>query len=528
MFWKTLKPLRVIISVFFFLWILFLFTDSWTDWSINAGNSILGWQFIPSLIHFCSSLALLSGGFFLISLLSLIFGRVYCSSLCPLGTFQDIMIRAGRLFKRKPMRRFRFSKPQSITRYSILFLVIILFAAGNVSLLILLDPYSYFGKLSSELFRPAFSLMFDEFVYVLYYYGIYGLAPLEHKVFLNEAFYLALALFLIISILAIFKGRWYCNVLCPVGTFLGLISKYSVFRIQIQKSSCTRCGSCARVCKSNCIDMRDAVVDSSRCVSCQNCISVCPEGGIRYAFAFRASEPEKDVKTDFNPSRRLFLAQSGLGIGVLASSGVLASVASQESSKPQRVAITPPGSFGRSYFTERCTACGLCISQCPSQVLQPAFLEYGISGMMQAFMDFRSGYCNYECTVCGHVCPTGAILPLKKDEKKRTQIGIARFIEEECIVITKGTQCGACSEHCPTKACDMVLYKNNLNIPFLEPDRCIGCGACEYICPTFPKSIIVDENKIHLTAKKSKKIIIKQNTEKQVDNHENTAEDFPF
>jgi len=406
--------------------------------------------------------------------------------------------------------------------------VILLLLVGNVSLLILLDPYSYFGKLNTSLFRPAVNRLFDEFVYILHYNGIYGLAPLEHKVFLKEPFFMAIVLFLIISFLAMFKGRWYCNVLCPVGTFLGLLSKWSVFQIRIRQTACTQCGSCAKACKSACIDMRELRVDSSRCVSCQNCISVCPEGGIRYAFAYPKSQPEKSDKSGYDPSRRLFLAQSGLGIGVLAGSGVLAATTSAESAKPRRIAITPPGSFSREYFTERCTACGLCISQCPTQVLQPAFLEHGISGMMQAFMDFSAGFCNFECTVCGNVCPTGAILPLKKDEKKRTQIGIARFIEEECIVITKGTQCGACSEHCPTKACDMVLYKNHLNIPKMDPDRCIGCGACEHICPTFPKSIIVDENKIHLTAKKSKKNSNKQNPEKQIHNQEKTAEDFPF
>lgn len=530
MVWKALKPLRLIISLFFFVWVVSLFLDNWTDWSVNEGNAVLEWQFVPSLLKFISSYALIHSGFLVIALFTLVFGRVYCSSLCPLGTLMDIVYCARNVFSRRKRKFLRFTRSRRTLRYSLLGLTLVLLLFGNLSLLLFLDPYSYFGRISTLIFRPAINRLFDEGVYVMQYYGIYAVSPLEKHFFANPSFYIALILFIAIGLISFFRGRWYCNVLCPVGAVLGLLSRFSVFQIRIRESACTRCGSCVKNCKAQCIDLQKLDIDPERCVACQNCISVCPEGGIRYGNRFRSGGSAVQPLVA-GSSRRDFLLQTMTGAGLLTVSAVQAVTLHNEQDAPwlpRRKAISPPGSFGREYFTEHCTACGLCISQCPTQVLQPALMEYGLSGFLQPHLDFTAGFCNYECTVCSHVCPTGAILPLKKDEKKRTQIGIARFIEEKCIVVTKGTQCGACSEHCPTKACDMVLYKNNLNIPFIEPDRCIGCGACEHICPTFPKSIVVDENIFHLTAKKSKKSKKSYKPEKQADTNKNPAEEFPF
>jgi len=136
-------------------------------------------------------------------------------------------------------------------------------------------------------------------------------------------------------------------------------------------------------------------------------------------------------------------------------------------------------------------------------VLQPSLLEYGFSGMMQPFMDFDANFCNYECTRCTEICPNGAILPLTVEEKLVTQIGIVRFEERNCIVVIDETSCGACSEHCPTKAVRMVPYKGELTIPEITPEICIGCGACEYACPVTPhKAIVVDGLVEHAIAQK--------------------------
>jgi ferredoxin len=158
--------------------------------------------------------------------------------------------------------------------------------------------------------------------------------------------------------------------------------------------------------------------------------------------------------------------------------------------------VTPPGSLDIRRFTSRCTACQLCVVICPTQVLRPSLLDYGLSGGLQPRLVYASGACSYDCARCGEVCPTGAIEPLPLDIKRRVQIGRARFIEELCVVSVKMKACGACSEHCPTKALKMVPIAGiepGLTIPRLNEVLCIGCGACEHPCPVKPEKAIFVE-----------------------------------
>jgi ferredoxin len=165
-------------------------------------------------------------------------------------------------------------------------------------------------------------------------------------------------------------------------------------------------------------------------------------------------------------------------------------------------AVMPPGSIKFKHFTSHCTACLLCVSNCPGGVLRPAATEYGKRGFMQPLLDFDQGMCEYDCTVCSDVCPNGALVPLSMDKKHTLQIGIAHFKRHNCIVRIDHTHCGACAEHCPTGAVHMVPWGRGrgrgrhskhagLTIPQVEPELCIGCGACEHVCPATPKAITV-------------------------------------
>jgi ferredoxin len=145
---------------------------------------------------------------------------------------------------------------------------------------------------------------------------------------------------------------------------------------------------------------------------------------------------------------------------------------------------------------------------------------YGLKGILQPRMDYITSFCNYECKLCGDVCPTGAILPLLLEEKKLTQLGKAKFVKENCVVETQKTDCGACSEHCPTKAVQMMPYWRNLTIPEVTEDICVGCGACEYACPTDPKSIYVEGNPTHQQAKEPR--------QEKLDVDIDYKEEFPF
>jgi ferredoxin len=173
----------------------------------------------------------------------------------------------------------------------------------------------------------------------------------------------------------------------------------------------------------------------------------------------------------------------------------------------QKNAITPPGSFYLEHFNNACTACHLCVSACPTGVLRPSLFEYGIFGMMQPFMDYKTGFCHYECTKCSKVCPNGAILPLTIEQKQTTQIGVARFVRCNCIIFTDGILCSECSEHCPTKAIKMTPSTTpivgEINIPEITPELCVGCGACEYACPVKPyKAIVIDGLPEHVVCEK--------------------------
>lgn len=173
--------------------------------------------------------------------------------------------------------------------------------------------------------------------------------------------------------------------------------------------------------------------------------------------------------------------------------------------------IVPPGAISLERFKDVCTGCQICVTQCPSHVLRPTGLEYGIDYMLKPRIAYIDSYCNYECTVCSEVCPTHAIKPLTKEEKATTQVGIATFFINRCIVKTEGTDCGACSEHCPTQAVHMVPYESTLTIPQVNPDLCIGCGGCESICPVRPmRAIIIKANEVHKFVEKPKEEEVKK------------------
>jgi ferredoxin-type protein NapF len=163
--------------------------------------------------------------------------------------------------------------------------------------------------------------------------------------------------------------------------------------------------------------------------------------------------------------------------------------------------VAPPGAGSLDHFNAHCTSCHLCVTACPTGVLQPSLFEYGFKGMMQPHMDYSKEYCNYECTKCGDVCPTNAITRLSVDDKKLTQMGIVHLNLDKCVVMTDNTACGSCSEHCPTQAVTMIPYSEGLTIPFIDTTYCIGCGACEYACPVTPyTAIYVDGNPVQKVA----------------------------
>lgn len=511
MTYKFLKWTRVVVALVFFLLVSLVFLDFRNLIGSSGVQSIIFLQFVPSFLKFLTILSLSAIGFLIILILTVLFGRVYCSAICPLGILQDFISRAGKLIKKR--KKYKFSKPHNILRNSILILTIFTGIFFSIFIINLLDPYSGYGKIASQLFRPAGIWINNGFARLLESLNVYFL----HRKDIHPVNFSSLLIsFMLLGIIILMAGKWgrlYCNTICPVGTLLGWISKISLFKIQLNKTSCTQCGQCMFSCKSQCISVKSMEIDHSRCVACFNCLTVCKDNAIHFSLKGNAGPALKEVK--IQTGRKNFLLVTFAGITSLAGMRSLKASISKDNEplnktpttipEEKNFPVSPPGSLSLDHFTSGCTACQLCVSQCPTGVLQPSFDQYGFSGIMQPHMDYNTNYCNFECIKCAEICPTGAILSITKEEKKTLQIGKVQFVKENCVVYTENTACGSCSEHCPTQAVKMVPYKGTLTIPETDNSICVGCGACEYACPVIPyKAIYVDGNPIHEKADEPK------------------------
>lgn len=490
----TLKRIRVALALVIFSLITFYFLD-FADLLPSNFKILAEVQFVPALLagSFVVLLALI--------LLTLLLGRVYCSVICPLGIFQDVVSWFSKKFKRK--KKYNYSKEKKILRYSTLAAVFIAFFAGGTLLLSLLDPYSAFGRMTTNVFRPVYATGNNLLAALFNHFGNYSLYNVNIYILSLFSLIIGIVTFLTIGFLAWRYGRTYCNTLCPVGTVLGFASRFSFLKIHINDQSCNNCGLCEMKCKASCIDSKNGKIDYSRCVDCYNCLNVCKKKAITYGFTRKKTDVQAQPNSA-DSSKRMFLS-------VLATTAVVVpgklyaqglSKLKKKSAYTKKHPLSPPGSESAEHLLHHCTACHLCVAKCPSHILKPAFTEYGLGGIMQPRMDFEQGFCNYDCTVCSTVCPNKALKALTKDEKHSLQMGRVHFVKTNCVVYTDENSCGACSEHCPTQAVKMVPYKNDLTIPSVNPDICVGCGGCEHICPVRPfRAIYVEGNPVHLQAK---------------------------
>jgi ferredoxin len=505
---NKLRWLRLSSEVFFFI----LITSSFFHFLPERFKGIpVKTQIIPLVISFLRGGFLVSLFIFALFLVAtVIFGRVYCSFFCPLGGFQDILIRI------KKRKKFKYHKSLTTFRLTVLSLSIISAVSGSLYLVGYLDPYSFFGKITNYILKPILVLINNGGEVILRKAHIYWLGILNFPTVHLLAIIPFILILGIIVYLSIRKGRFYCNSICPIGTFLGIFSVRSLYRIEIDKSSCTSCGICESVCKAGCINSKDKFVGNSSCIRCFNCLSGCPQDAIEFK-PFRKIKKIEPRKEDI--SRRAFIYSF---LSLLTFSGINLLLRNKKpANKTSLLPPTPPGSISLERYISKCTSCYLCVNKCPTNVLQPSLFQYGILGAFLPCMDFKRGYCAYECTKCLEVCPTDAIMPYTKEEKQKIRIGRVRFIKDFCVVYRNNTSCGACAEICPTGAVTMIPYKGLLFIPSTITSICVGCGACQYVCPAKPdKAIIVETNIIHKEAEKPKR--------KRADKKEFQTEEFPF
>ena len=514
-----LRRFRILFAALVFICFFLVFVDFRYLIPSDYINYLLYLQFIPSALKYYDLRTIAAGGFLVVLILTVLSGRTYCSFLCPLGIGQDLFSRIGGRIRRK-FRRYGYKKPFTVIRYSLLAATLIVTLVWGVYLLLLLDPYSIFGRFMTLFIKPVVIVVNNLLSKILTNFDVFTLVHVPVKGSQLLVYAIPAGFLVLIGSLSLIKGRLYCNMICPVGTLLGLISKISVIRVKFDEGLCTRCGRCAVGCKSSCIDFLKYNIDITRCVDCFNCIKICPEKALSYGVV---SLKKKEHKTD--EEKRKFIASSimlmfGLP-GLLKGQDKKAPVPTKPSTVKENKTypVCPPGGISIADFNKDCTACSLCITACPNNVLQHSWLQYGIAGMMQPVMDYHRSFCTYNCTVCTEICPTNALHPLVLEAKKLTQLGKVNFIKDNCIVKTEKTACGACSEACPTKAVYMIPYEGNLVIPEVDTEICIGCGHCEFSCPTKPyKAIYVDGNPVHQVAKKPK------NEQTEI----KTPVDFPF
>ncbi|MDR2885217.1 MAG: 4Fe-4S binding protein, partial [Rikenellaceae bacterium] len=360
-----------------------------------------------------------------------------------------------------------------------------------------------------ELLSPLYRLGNNLLAWGAETMGGYAFYPVKVWIKSGVTFGVALLTLAVTALLAWRGGRTYCNTICPVGTLLGLVSRFSIFRPAFDTAKCTACGLCEKKCKSSCIDSANMTIDQSRCVTCFNCVEACNFGAMHYTArrgaakqATRATdEPATATKDGF--SRRSFLAMAGAATVAgtvraqqLQVDGGLADI--EDKKMPDRkTPVVPPGAEGAAHMKARCTACLLCVSACPSNILRPST---ALSTLMQPEMSFERGYCRPECTECSQVCPSGAIKPITAEDKTAVSIGLAVWIADNCIVHRDNVSCTACERHCPTGAVTLVAIepdkKDSLKTPVINKQLCIGCGACEYLCPARPFSAIYVEGNV--------------------------------
>ncbi len=491
-----LRKIRIVLATVMLIGITWLFVDF-------TGTAHHWFSWMPKLQLLEAILALNVVALVFLIVMTLVFGRIYCSIICPLGILQDTIGWVGKKVKKN---RYTFSKAVSWLRYTMLGVIVVALVAGIGSIVQLLAPYSAFGRIATTLLQPLYKMGNNVLAAISEHYDNYAFYHTETGVpNITIVLVVACVTLVVLAVLAYRNGRTYCNTICPVGTVLSFLSRFSWMKIQFDADKCKNCSLCTKNCKAACIDFKSHQVDYSRCVVCGDCIESCKFGALKYSSSTRDTSSTRNTSnTSVDPSKRSFLLASAMmTTAALAqeakmTDGGLADI--EDKVAPERqTPLTPPGSLSAANMAKKCTGCQLCVSECPNQVLRPGTNWMSI---MQPTMSYELGYCRPECTRCSEVCPAGAIKPIQKEEKSSIQIGHAVWVKKNCIPLTDGVSCGNCARHCPVGAIEMVPSdpddEESLKIPVVNESRCIGCGACENLCPARPFSAIyVEGHEVH-------------------------------
>ncbi len=407
--------------------------------------------------------------------LTVVLGRIFCGWVCPFGAIHN----AVSFFKRKKdlkQEEGRWNKNQNLKYYILFFLLIgSLFSLQFIGIL---DPLSLLVRTLSLAVFPVISFITELAIHKNF---------LSFKLLYFRQAVLFGSIFLVLSLMNIKKRRFWCKFLCPLGALLSFLSYFGILRLNVNEQ-CNACKLCLKVCPAGCNPDSSKSWKKQECFICYNCVEECPEQAISLGLSFNRKD-----KLDLE---RRYILGSLLG-GVL----FFPLLKIDPSSKiPSPNLIRPPGSKNEDEFLARCIRCSECMKVCLTNGLQPTTYEAGLQGIWTPVLVPRIGYCEFNCTLCTQVCPTGAIKNLTLKEKQKVKLGLAFIDKNRCLPYAFGIDCIVCEEHCPTspKAIwlreeSLITKEGNQKIikqPIVSPKLCIGCGICENKCPVSDKPAI--------------------------------------
>ncbi|MFH1379139.1 MAG: 4Fe-4S binding protein [bacterium] len=419
--------------------------------------------------------------------LTLILGRFFCGWICPLGTAIDM---AGAVKKHMPL----YGAWPGVIRFIKFGILSIIAAAALLGIQIawIFDPIVIIARVISLNLIPIVTLCFEKFFMILIqqfefygpvsdFYRILKSSLLGVKPYYFSSSLLILLFFALILTLVVFMKRFWCRTFCPLGALYAAAAKFSWLERTVD--ACTNCKKCSSRCRMGAI-LPDAAYRKEECILCLDCLYDCPLRITRFSFTRPISHGSI---SHGSISRRNFMFLIFSALSSLAFRNK-----KRFSRNNYRSIIRPPGSIKESAFVNRCVRCGNCMKVCVTNGLQPVFFESGLTGMWTPRLVPEIGYCEFNCTLCGEVCPTDAIEKLSKEQKQKTIIGIAVINRKICLPYAEGKECIVCEEHCPTpkKAIQLTPHKINNQVllkPFIDEKLCIGCGICQTKCPTRPK-----------------------------------------
>ncbi len=423
-------------------------------------------------------------------LFTLILGRFFCGWICPLGTAIDM---SGALKKKSVFLGDKANVKARLPKFLILAVVLVLAVAG-IQFAWVFDPLVIMARFVSLNFIPGATLALDKaFIGAIQTFQLYGGTYDLYRslkgsflgiqvLYFSHTFMIFLIFVLILSASLFLKRAW-CRVLCPLGALYALLARFAFLRRVVQP--CSECQRCKQQCRMGAIK-DDLTYVKEECTLCMDCVYDCPSRATVFSFAPRKKvvpAPAEGI------SRGNFLFW--LLIGLFSFQGFKNKAGEGRGLIKKPDIIRPPGVSDEDVFLDRCVRCGNCMKVCITNGLQPALLQGGIEGVWAPHLVPEIGYCEYQCVLCGHTCPTGAIPRLGLEEKKKVKLGLARIDHSLCLPWAKGEDCIVCQEHCPIADKAIQLQEESVNgrmvqRPYIDPYLCVGCGICQNKCPVRP------------------------------------------